>query len=101
MSAAAPNATAEIRSRVVTTRLLICFEQKGQRAPEFSGARCVKRRMQLRDGRGTRGQIVAHHSHRLQRKVANKPPKAIATLEMDRVLRPVFMSKPMQLVYTQ
>ena len=44
------------------------------------------------------GEYCFYHSHRLQIKVASKPPIDIDRLLMDRVLRPVFISKPMQLV---
>ena len=44
------------------------------------------------------GECCFYHSHRLQIKVASKPPSDIDRLLMDRVLRPDFISKPMQLV---
>lgn len=39
-----------------------------------------------------RRERFSNHSHRLQIKVASRPPSDMTTLLMDRVLRPVFIS---------
>ena len=45
--------------------------------------------------------VTSPYSQKLATYVARRPPNAMKILLMERVFNPVFISKPMQLVYTQ
>ena len=45
--------------------------------------------------------FISPYSQKLATYVARRPPNAMKILLMERVFSPVFISKPIQLVYTQ